>query len=289
MPRRIDGHQHFWKPARGDYHWMDADSAALDPLRRDHLPAELLPLMQAAGVSHTVLVQAAATEAETEFMLALAEQHSWVAGVVGWVDLAASDVSQRLAHLAAQGRLCGIRPMLQDLPDPEWLLRAPAPRAWQAMADLSLRLDALVNSQHLGALDALARRHPQLPVVINHAAKPPLREGWHSPAMQAWRAHLSCFAAQPQVYCKFSGLLTEAGPLASLPAAVDVVRQVLDFLLETFGAARLIWGSDWPVLTLAASYERWTLVCEVLLGELTPQEQAQIWSGNAVAFYGLKL
>ena len=295
MPRRIDAHQHFWQPARGDYHWMDGGDAALDPLRRDHLPQELLPLMQAAGVSHTVLVQAAATDAETAFMLALAQQHDWVAGVVGWVDLAASDAPQRLADLAGHTQFRGVRPMLQDLPDPAWLLSAPAPQVWEAMSDLSLRLDALVNTRHLAVLNEFAQRHPRLPVVIDHGAKPPLREGWGSAAMEAWRVHMRRIAAQPQVSCKFSGLLTEAAlapgapPHAATEAAIEAVRPVLHFLLETFGAGRLIWGSDWPVLTLAASYQRWTAVCEALLGELTPQEQAQIWSGNAQTFYGLEL
>ena len=270
---------------------MAAGDAALNPLRRDHLPQELLPLMQAAGVSHTVLVQAAATEAETAFMLALAQQHGWVAGVVGWVDLAAGDAAQRLNDLAGYAKLRGIRPMLQDLPDPAWLLNAPAPQVWQAMSDLSLRLDALVNTRHLGVLNDFAQRHPRLPVVIDHGAKPPLREGWGSPTMEVWRVHMRHIAAQPQVCCKFSGLLTEAAlaPDAPLQAAIEAVRPVLHFLLETFGAERLIWGSDWPVLTLAASYARWTAVCEALLGELAPQEQARIWSGNAQTFYGLEI
>ena len=288
---KVDAHQHFWQPARGDYHWMDAGDASLDPLRRDHLPQELLPLMHAASVSHTVLIQAAATEAETDFMLALAGQHSWVAGVVGWVDLAAGDAVQRLIRLAEHAKLRGIRPMLQDLPDPAWLVNAPSPQVWQAMEDLSLRLDALVNTRHLGALNDFVQRHPRLPVVIDHAAKPPLRAGWNSPAMEAWRIAMGVFAAQPQVCCKFSGLLTETALArnASAQAAIEAVEPVLHFLLETFGAGRLIWGSDWPVLTLAASYERWMSVCEALLSELAPHEQARIWAGNAQTFYGLQL
>jgi L-fuconolactonase len=238
-----------------------------------------------------VLVQAAPTEAETAFMLALAAQHPWVAGVVGWVDLTAADAPQRLGHLATSAKLRGIRPMLQDLADDEWLLTGPVPRAWTAMAALQLRLDALVNTRHLGALDAFARRHTELQVVVDHAAKPPLREGWESPAMAAWRGGMRRLALLPNVHCKFSGLLTEAAPgdVASVDAALAVVRPVWGFLLEAFGAGRLMWGSDWPVLTLAGPYDLWASICTVLVGELAPPEQAQIWLENAVAFYGLNV
>lgn len=289
--RRIDAHHHFWRPARGDYHWMSPDDPALAPLRRDFLPPELAALMKAADVRHSVLVQAAATAAETDFMLQLAEATPWVAGVVGWVDLAAEDAPQRLIRLATNPKLRGVRPMLQDLPDPHWLLRGPGTQVWDVMTLLELRLDALVKPEHLPMLELFAQKHAGLEVVIDHAAKPALREGWTSEAMERWRMQMRSLALQPQLHCKFSGLFNEAqaADVATMDRALSTIRPVWEFLLEHFGPSRLIWGSDWPVLNLAGSYERWAAVSEALIGELSVHEQAQVWSANAVAFYGLKL
>ncbi|WP_428508943.1 amidohydrolase family protein [Roseateles sp.] len=288
---RLDSHHHFWRPSRGDYHWMSPDDPALAPLRRDFLPPELAALMQAADVRHSVLVQAAATEAETAFMLEIAEVTPWVAGVVGWVDLAAPDCVSRLIRMATNSKLRGIRPMLQDLPDPHWLLRAPGAQVWDAMTLLELKLDALVKVDHLPMLELFARQHAGLEVVIDHAAKPALRDGWSSDGMSYWRSQMRSLAQQPQLHCKFSGLFNEASvtDVATMDKALHAIRPVWEFLLEHFGPSRLMWGSDWPVLNLAGNYERWVAVSDALIGELSPHEQNQIWSANAVAFYGLKV
>ena len=288
---RIDAHQHFWRPTRGDYDWMNGASPALAPLRRDYLPDELWPHLEAGNVRHTVLVQAAATEAETLFMLELARGTSWISGVVGWTDLASQQAPAHIERMAGVPKFCGFRPMLQDLPDPSWLLHAPRPAVWDVMCALGLRLDALIKFHQLPMLRCFVEHHDGLQVVVDHAAKPPLRDGWYGLAMEKWRAQMRALAKHPSVVCKFSGLMTEAAEVdvATLESSINTLRPVLDWLLECFGAERLIWGSDWPVLNLAGSYGRWLSVCEALFEGLTTAEQSQIWAENARSFYALHI
>lgn len=289
MTARIDAHQHFWRLARGDYAWLRADVPALQPIYRDFLPNDLRPCMRRHGVVRTVLVQAAASEAETAFLLELAAAHDWIGGVVGWVDLSRRDGVDALQRWSRDAKFKGVRPMLQDLPDADWIARMPHPDAVQALIDLGLRFDALVKPAQLAPLREFVGRHPGLPVVVDHAAKPPLSGGWEADEAARWGRELTELAAHPQVMCKLSGLLTEAAASQnrSLPAAIDAVRPVWDRLLDGFGPERLMWGSDWPVLTLAADLDRWVAVCEALIGELSPAEQARIWHDNASRFYAL--
>ncbi len=286
---RIDAHQHFWQPARGDYAWLRPDDPAVAPLVRDFLPDELQPLLQAHGVARTVLVQAAESVAETEFMLALADRHDFVGGVVGWVDLARPDAPATLVRLAAHPALKAVRPMLQDLPDDDWILRAPRPEALRELLRLGLRFDALVKPRQLAALRRFVQDRPELPVVIDHAAKPPLAARWNDESMRAWRRDMAAFAQAPQVACKLSGLLTEmaAADRASRARAVEILRPVVDALLGWFGPARLMWGSDWPVLTLAGGYDDWVAIADELLAPLAVGERAQVLHGTARRFYGL--
>lgn len=288
MRQRIDSHQHFWRPARGDYTWLRADVPALAPLVRDFLPEHLAPLLQAHGVERTVLVQAADSEAETDFMLELATAHDVVGGVVGWVDLSSPDAVASLERMARHPKFKGVRPMLQDLSDDDWIARMPRPDAIQALVRLGLRFDALVKPRHLSSLMRFLKDWPQLPVVIDHAAKPPV--GAHdSEAFAAWRKDMAELAALPQVCCKFSGLWGEAPPSThgDVDAAVRAVRPVWERLLESFGPARLMWGSDWPVLTLAGDYADWIAVSEACIGGLSAGEQAHIWRGTAQRFYAI--
>jgi L-fuconolactonase len=288
MPR-IDAHQHFWQLARGDYAWLRGDDPGVAPLVRDFLPDALAPLLRAHDVTRTVLVQAAESVAETQFLLALAESHAFIAGVVGWVDLAHPDAAATLARLAANDRLKGVRPMLQDLPADDWIVDAPRPDAVRTLHRLGLRLDALVRPRQLAALARFARAWPELPVVIDHAAKPPLAAAWNDEAMRAWRRDMATLAAAPQVSCKISGLLTELPPAdrAPLSRAMERLRPVVDALLGWFGPERLMWGSDWPVLTLAGSYADWVDASDTLLGPLSAGERAQVLHGSAQRFYGL--
>jgi L-fuconolactonase len=288
MRQRIDSHQHFWRPARGDYTWLRGDVPALAPLVRDFLPAHLAPLLQAHGVERTVLVQAADSEAETDFMLELANAHDVVGGVVGWVDLASPDAVASLERMARHPKFKGVRPMLQDLPDDDWIARMPRPDAIRALVRLGLRFDALVKPRHLSWLVRFLKDWPQLPVVIDHAAKPPV--GAHdSEAFRAWRKDMAELAALPQVCCKFSGLWGEAPQAAhhDVDVAACAVRPVWEQLLESFGPDRLMWGSDWPVLTLAGDYAGWIAVSQACIGRLSAAEQSQIWRGTAQRFYAI--
>jgi len=288
MIQRIDSHQHFWRPARGDYTWLRADVPALAPLLRDFMPDDLQPLLRAHRVSRTVLVQAADSEAETDFMLDLAGSRDEIGGVVGWVDLSRPDAVASLERMARHAKFKGVRPMLQDLPDNDWIARRPHPDAVDAMLKLGLRFDALVNPRHLPWLLQFAKRWPQLPVVIDHAAKPPV--GAHgSEEFARWREDMAALAALPQVRCKFSGLWTEARPAMQrdADAFAQAVRPVWEHLLVCFGPSRLMWGSDWPVLTLAGDYAGWISVSEACIGSLSALEQAEVWHGTAQRFYGL--
>ena len=283
--QRIDAHQHFWRPARGDYGWLRADDPGLALLYRDFMPADLQATLQAHQVAQTVLVQAAASEAETEFMLALAESTAFIGGVVGWVDLGHAESASTLAHwVEHHPHLKGVRPMLQDLADNDWIAHAPCADTVRTMQRLGLRFDALVKPQHLGALLRFVQAWPDLPVVIDHAAKPQLRTGWAAAWADPWRRQMAELAAHPQVVCKFSGLLTEAPD----SAGATELRPVWDHLLDCFGPERLLWGSDWPVLNLASDYANWVGVADSLIGELSVDERAHVWHDTALRFYDLE-
>lgn len=277
---RIDAHQHYWFIAHRDYGWL-ADTPALHPIYRDFGPEDLAPLLERAGLDGTVLVQAAPSEAETWRLLALAAQPaSRVRAVVGWTDLAAPDAPARIRRLAQEPLLKGLRPMLQDIADPAWILEPGLQPAIEAMTEAGLCLDLLIKPHQLEAALAFARTHPSLRMVIDHAAKPHIAYR----AFEPWATQMARFAAETQVCCKLSGLATEAG--AGWDAAR--LRPYVDHLLQHFGPARLMWGSDWPVLNLAGDYLQWHAVSDELLGALSEAERAGIRGANAAAFYGIK-
>lgn len=271
----IDAHVHYWRVDRGDYDWLTPDL----PIYRDFLPGDAAPLLDATGIDGIVLVQAAATEAETRFLLSLADADPRVQGVIGWTDMMAPDAPDRLAALAQDPRLRGIRPMWQDIADDEWMLRPEQDAAYRTVIELGLTFDALARVRHLDHLPRLIERHPDLPLVIDHAAKPDIAEGRHA----EWRAGMAVLASFPHVRCKLSGLVTEAAPGAPL----DAIRPYADTLLELFGPQRLIFGSDWPVLTTRQDYATWWDWSHRLTAHLTPAERDAVFGRNAVAFYGL--
>lgn len=275
---RIDAHQHFWRIDRGDYHWMD-DSVA--PIRRDILPEDLAPLLTRHGIKGTVVVQAAATEAETRFLLSLAKDAPFVRGVVGWVDLAAVDVGARLDDLAADPILKGVRPMLQDIDETDWVARPAVMRGLRAVAERGLRLDALAQPRHLTVLAQVAQQIPDLPIVIDHCAKPVIAGEVDSG--DAWWAAMALLATLPQVMCKLSGLANEAGPGWS----ADRLRPVAEHALHVFGPDRVMWGSDWPVLELAGDYDGWIAATDTLLSDLSEADRAEVLGATAIRFYGL--
>jgi L-fuconolactonase len=272
---RIDAHQHFWRRERGDYTWL---TPALSPIYRDYLPADLAPQLAAAGIGRTILVQAAATVAETRFMLDLARENSFIAGVVGWVDFESAGAPDDLAELARNRTLVGLRPMIQDIPDPEWMLHAHFTPVFAAMIDHDLVFDALVKPPHLAALLELAGRHPELAMVLDHGAKPPIAGG----DVSAWKRDVGLLARETRMVCKLSGLVTEAN--SAQPSAL---AECVDHLLECFGPSRLLWGSDWPVCELVCSYADWNRTTERLLSGLGPADRERILSGTARATYGI--
>lgn len=274
---RIDAHQHFWSLARGDYGWLTPE---LRELYHDFLPKDLAPMLAAQKIEATVLVQAAPTIAETRFMLSLADDHSFIKGVVGWVDFEQVDAPAQIANLTKHPALVGLRPMIQDIVDPNWMLRDDLTPAFLALIAQDLTFDALTLPVHLGNLRHLLARHPDMRVVINHGSKPLIRDD----IMLPWATEMSALAQDTQAYCKLSGLVTEANADWS-PADL---KPYLDHLLTTFGPERLIWGSDWPVCTLASTYERWIATTDTLLSGLTPDERNAILGGNAARAYNLR-
>jgi L-fuconolactonase len=278
MSGRVDAHHHVWQLSRGDYGWLQPN-AALRPIYRDFGLAELRPQLAAANVESTVLVQAAPTVGETHFLLDIARgSGGLVRGVVGWADLDRDDAPEHLAQLATDPLLKSIRPMLQDLPDPAWILRPRVQRALAALVELGLRFDALVKPRELAAVRRALDRHSDLQAIVDHCAKPDIGGAW-----QPWAGDLAAIARATRACCKLSGLVTEAGPGWS----TDRLRRCVDHVLDYFGPERVVWGSDWPVLTLAASYAEWAAATDALLAGLSPAEQAAIRGGNARRFYGL--
>ena len=270
----IDAHQHFWRLADRDGAWPPPELAAI---YRDFLPADLVGLLARHGVARTVLVQSMPNEDDTHFMLDLARHNAFIGGVVGWADLKAPDAPARIAALAADPLLKGLRPMLQDLEDEDWIADPPLAPDAAAMVRHGLSFDALVLPRHLPALLAFAERHPDLAIVIDHGAKPLIAQG----VLEPWRADIARLAALPQVCCKLSGLVTEAGPGWD----VERLRPYVDHLLACFGPQRLIWGSDWPVLNLASDYAGWLAASAALLAHLDAPDRHAIFGLNARRFY----
>jgi L-fuconolactonase len=271
---RIDSHQHFWHLARGDYAWMRPQ---LGPIYRDFLPAHLRPILDLHHVRRTILVQAAATVEETEFMLSLADTHPWIAGVVGWVDMESTGAVATLERLRAHPAFRGIRPMIQDITDPDWMLKPELTRVFTWLETHRVTFDALVQPAHLGTLHELLLRHGKLRVVIDHGGKPDIRGG----AFDGWARDIERLAANTGALCKLSGLLTEAPP----GAGREQLSPYIDHLLRCFTPARLMWGSDWPVLNLASGYADWVAISEQALSQLPAADRRAIWHDNAAAFY----
>lgn len=270
----VDAHHHVWHIARGDYGWLTPGL----PIHRDYLLDDLRPLL--GDISATVLVQAAATEAETAFMLDVAQNSAGlVRGVVGWTDFTHRDAPARIAALAGKPLLKGVRPMLQDIADTEWILHTETQPAIVALIAAGLRFNALVQPRHLPVVLQLYTRHPTLRLVIDHGAKPAIMTaGW-----QPWAGDLACVAAETPALCKLSGLVTEA----ARDWLVDDLRRYVDHIIACFGPDRLMWGSDWPVVNLAGGYARWREATTTLLAALSKRERDAILGGTALKFYDL--
>jgi L-fuconolactonase len=277
----VDSHQHFWDLERFEYPWMTDD---LEPIRRSFGPADLEPLLVERGVDRTVVVQAISSVDETRYLLEIAADTAFVAGVVGWVDLAAPGVGAVVAELRtceAARYLVGIRHQVHDEPDPAWLLRNEVQRGLEDVARAGLAYDLLVRTRELPAALETARAHSELRFVIDHIAKPPITDG----EVDAWARAMEPFAELDNVYCKLSGMVTEADWNVWRPDdLVPFVRRVLDW----FGEDRLMFGSDWPVCLLAASYGDVMDALDGVLADLGERARAKVYGENALAFYDLR-
>jgi L-fuconolactonase len=268
---RVDAHHHVWRIARGDYGWLSPDL----PICRDYGLDDLQPLL--GDITATVLVQAAASTAETAFLLDVARRSDGlVRGVVGWADLTTPG---QVAALAGTPLLRGLRPMLQDIPETGWILRDEIQPALRAMSEAGLCFDALIQPRHLPLLPRLCSAHPTLKLVIDHGAKPPIAFG----SMQPWADDMARVARETEAMCKLSGLATEA----SAAWQTADLRPYVEHLVKCFGADRLMWGSDWPVVDLAGGYRRWRAASLDLLAGLSAADQEKVLGGTAARFYGL--
>jgi L-fuconolactonase len=276
--QRIDAHVHLWDPARGDYGWLDPQMTALYR-RFEH--TDIKPLLDAGKIEGVVLIQAAPSVAETEYLLDIADAVPWILGVVGWVDFDADDVGETIARLARNPKLVGIRPMLQDIADPMWILDRQRSVALEALESCQLVFDALVRPIHLEAIAQLAAAHPRLAIVIDHAAKPSIGASIDA----SWAAAMQKTAQFTNVVCKLSGLMTELKP----GIGADKIEAHAQMLLATFEPDRLLWGSDWPVLTEAATYEEWLGVLQRCFSQLAADDLDAVMGGNAIRTYRLKV
>ena len=279
MPQIIDSHQHFWQlsdPSK--YSWLDTPTHA--PIRRDYLPGDLAPILKAEGIGRSVFVQTRHDLDETRWALGLAKEHEILAGVVGWVDLASEACEDQLLELRSDPNLVGIRHVVQDEPDDDFLIRPEILRGLKVLERHGVPFDVLIYPRHLRHVPTLARALPALAMVIDHLAKPGIKghrtDDWLGPFRDA--------SAFPNVSCKLSGLITEADWEGWAPGDLAPYVRVA---LDTFGPNRLMYGSDWPVCELAGTYAAARRALDDALGPITPSEHAAIYGGNATRFYRL--
>lgn len=278
----IDSHQHFWDLTREDCRWPTSDLTAI---YKTFTPDDYHEQLANINIVGSVLVQSQACDSDTDYLLALADQHDTVLAVVGWVDLAASDVTGRIAALAEHNKLRGLRPMLQAIGDSDWILAEELQPGIDAMMEHGLRFDALIQPRHLSAISAFAGRNPELQIVVDHAAKPDIT----AQEFTSWATGMEKLAALGNVYCKVSGLLTEAA--ADQVTRTEVFMPYVQQLVSCFGATRLMWGSDWPVVNLVSSLQEWLQMAQSLLvaSGVAENEMSLIFSGTASRFYSLDL
>ena len=273
-----DSHQHFWQVGRFDYPWMTSD---LGVLYRDYLPADLAPILRSNGVEKTVLVQASNSIAESRWLLDLADEHSFVAGVVGWVDLMSSDVDAQLNELSARPKFKGVRHLVESEPRDDWLVQPAVSSGLKRLAKYGLSYDLLVHTRHLKYVPQVAESCPDLALVIDHLAKPPIAKN----EIKEWSQALKPLASYPNINCKISGLVTEANWTSW---QTDDLRSYVEFALDLFGVDRLMFGSDYPVCLLAASYDRVLESFQEILKDLNAAaDREKIFSTNAANFYRL--
>lgn len=275
---RIDGHQHFWKADRGDYHWM---TPAVPTLYRDYLPADLRPHLAKHGIDRTILVQAAQTVAETDFLLDLARDNDFIAGVVGWLDMESPEFATQFERYRRNPKFIGIRPMLQDLPDDAWITRPAVLQSLRIIADADFPFEFLTFPRHLPYVaEALDKTGP-MRAVIDHISKPEIKN--HT--LEPWKQLLQQLAQHDTLFCKLSGMITEADHAHWTP---EDLRPYIEHAVNCFGWDRVIFGSDWPVCLLAGSYDQvMNAVSDVLRPRMNDEAERKLFGLNAMNFYKL--
>jgi L-fuconolactonase len=273
----IDAHVHLWRLARGDNISIDA---AMAPIFRDLEPPDLRPRLDAAGVERIVAVQAAETLAEALYLIGLARQYPWIAGIVAWAEPASPAIEEELAALSFNPIVKGVRPIRDDNRSIAYLLDARLSRGWRALEANGLSLDILVqNWREIPLATAIARQLPELSVILDHCGKPDVRNG----QFQHWARDIAEFAALPNVTCKLSGLMNCAAPGAGL----DEIRPYAEHVIASFGPNRVMWASDWPPLDLASDYATWRRHSLAVIDQLSPAERAAVLEGTAARVYRL--
>ncbi len=278
---KIDAHQHFWQPLRGDYDWMPKNNVTLN---RAYGPSDLEPYLKRHGIDGTVLVQAAATLQETEYMLGLADATPSIKGVVGWIDFERQSDLVHLERFAAHPKFLGVRPMIQDISDVNWMLGRDIEWAFRAIIDMDISFDALGFPVHLPNFLTLVKRYHGMRVVYDHCMKPQIyRQCKGEDAFSEWASGISRLADETSGFCKLSGIVTEAGN----GWTIDDLRPFAEHVLDAFGPSRVMWGSDWPVCRLQAEYGDWHDIAQDLTISLSKEDRAEIFGGTAARFYRL--
>ncbi len=275
---RIDSHHHLWAINDRDYVWMTDEHAVI---RRDFLPADLEPLLADAEVDGCVVVQARQMLEETRWLLDLAETHDWIRGVVGWVPLCENGGEPHLEKFAAHDKLRGVRHVVHDEPDDDFILREDFNEGVARLADLGLAYDILIFWKHLPQTIEFVDRHPGQVFVVDHIAKPRIQEAGFD---EEWAAGIRELARREHVSCKLSGLVTE---VRDERWDRELLRPYFDTVLDAFGPDRLMFGSDWPVCLLRSDYVKWVETVQAFVAPLSADEQRAFWGGNAARVYGL--
>ena len=275
---RIDSHQHFWIASRGDYYWMTPE---VPDLCRDYLPVDLKPLLAKHGIDKTVLVQAAPTVAETDFLLGLASQHEFIGGVVGWLHMESDSFAAEFDCYRQKPKLVGIRPMLQDLAQDDYILQPPMMESLKLIEALDFPFDILTYARQLPYVVKALEKVPNLRAVVDHISKPDIK----AHKIEPWKSYIREVAGYRNTYCKLSGMITEAG---HRNWTLDDLRPYVEHVVECFGTDRVMFGSDWPVCLIAGTYDQ---VIGALNGLLEPilGERARegVFGENACRFYRL--
>lgn len=275
---KLDAHQHFWEYTSQEYGWIGPE---MQILQKDHLPGDLAPLLASTGIGGTIAVQARQTLEETQWLLELADQHPLIQGVVGWVDLCSPRLPEQLERFASHPSLRGVRHVVQDEPDDQFMIRDDFVQGIAALRAFDLAYDILIFPRHLPIACQVIEQFPDQPFVLDHIAKPFIKDG----TVEPWAGDIQRLASYPNVACKVSGLVTEADWQWWAPGDFE---PYLDVVFRAFGPERIMFGSDWPVCTVAATYSKVAGIISDYVRVFSITEQAAVWGRTAARFYGLE-